>query len=274
MVSGTISSNLRCGGSQIASRATRFLRRGGAVRHPHGLSWRARGSLSPARQIRRARKATLRCRRDCSARGVAVANAHSLPFRAWQPVSPGVSWHRCAPAIAPAWHYPGYPYSPVLVGAASWRERSGGRRDRQSWNRLDHRSPVGQDWGCGVLHGALGGPGGGPGSAAQASSATQEPAGEGQNRGKSSHCGGRLGRAVGLRAAEGPFRTSGIHRQRPAPCKIISRSSARFVRPNLGLHCVTLRCITKVHAHASLGHHAHDHAISRFGWLVGIRDFH
>ena len=119
MVSGTISSNLRCGGSQIASRATRFLRRGGAVRHPHGLSWRARGSLSPARQIRRARKATLRCRRDCSARGVAVANAHSLPFRAWQPVSPGVSWHRCAPAIAPAWHYPGYPYSPVLVGAAA-----------------------------------------------------------------------------------------------------------------------------------------------------------
>src|SRR6185437_1442119 len=73
----------------------------------------------------------------------------------------GVSWHRCAPAIAPAWHYPGYPYSPVLVGAASWRERSGGRRDRQSWNRLDHRSPVGQDWGGGVLHGALGGPGAG-----------------------------------------------------------------------------------------------------------------
>src|SRR6185312_6433061 len=90
--------------------------------------WRATGSLSPARQIRRAPKATLRRRRDCSARDVAVVNAHSLPFCAWQPLSPGVSWHRCAPAIAPAWHYPGYPYSPVLVGAASGRERSGGSR--------------------------------------------------------------------------------------------------------------------------------------------------
>jgi len=273
MVSGTISSNLRCGGSQIASRATRFLRRGGAVRHPHGLSGGQRVHcllLDKSGVLRRQLCAAVVTARQGTWRWSMLIPS----LLCMAALSPGVSWHRCAPAIAPAWHYPGYPYSPVLVGAASWRERSGGRRDRQSWNRLDHRSPVGQDWGCGVLHGALGGPGGGPGSAAQASSATQEPAGEGQNRGKSSHCGGRLGRAVGLRAAEGPFRTSGIHRQRPAPCKIISRSSARFVRPNLGLHCVTLRCITKVHAHASLGHHAHDHAISRFGWLVGIRDFH
>jgi len=194
MVSGTISSNLRCGGSQVASRATRFLRRGGAVRHPHGLSGGQRVHcllLDKSGVLRRQLCAAVVTARQGTWRWSMLipsllCMAAPVAWRELAPVCPGhcscMALSRVSVLSRPGW-------SRQLAGTL-WRPSRS-----ESWNRLDHRSPVGQDWGCGVLHGALGGPGGGPGSAAQASSATQEPAGEGQNRGKSSHCGGRLGRA-------------------------------------------------------------------------------